>query len=510
MKNIIIPLTLIFLAILVSGSEIPVIDVKNQSGTVTTSSPSIPIIDINNTARVISGGAGGGGNISGSGVAERVAVFDNSTTVRGYEGLQYNPTTTNLTVIDTIILSDGDNDGSVFLKRIGSLLRIGATAASEIELVADETDIIGTISATAFSGNWLPAGNGQSLGSPTQRLLDGWFSGSVNTTEVNATKIKSRDINTTGLNASTIMISRKGLNTDGSPTLAFESHSFGQEFPHGIATISGEDALGVYILTTEVFRINSNSIDFGSAIFRLGSAVGSSDVAFSRKSANTLQLGSVSEEKDQVLAVADNQGGTNRRGNNLTLQAGAGTGNSTIGGDFRIETPTPRASGSLDQVQELRFLIDHANTTILNNLTTQNIRSVNNLTARNVHATGNITASNFQGGVYFPIVINTANLDSSSVFDLGWVRTMDTMTIYGKVHVDPTLTATSTRLSIYPPISSNFQLVEDCGGAAFSPFIAGQGAAMLANVTNNTIQMQWVSSDITNQPMHFSVSCLIR
>lgn len=184
-----------------SAVGIPIIDVKNQSGTITTSTPSIPIVDVNRTARVVSGGSGsGGGNISGSGVAEQIAVFSDTDELTGFNTLRYNQS--------SIILSD---DGNVFIRSDGSNLFINALLAAGIYLTADQVDIIGTISASAFSGDWLPTGNGQSLGSPTQRLLNGWFSGSVNTTEVNATSINTKNINTTNLN--TTLLYTRNINT---------------------------------------------------------------------------------------------------------------------------------------------------------------------------------------------------------------------------------------------------------------------------------------------------------
>lgn len=109
-------------------------------------------------------------------------------------------------------------------------------------------------------------------------------------------------------------------------------------------------------------------------------------------------------------------------------------------------------------------------------------------------------------GTYTPTLTNVANLDGSTAFECQYMRVGNTVTVSGKVSVDPTLTATSTQLGISLPVASNLGAEEDCAGVAFASGIAMLGAAILGDATNNRAQMQWVSSDVTDQPMYFSFS----
>lgn len=114
--------------------------------------------------------------------------------------------------------------------------------------------------------------------------------------------------------------------------------------------------------------------------------------------------------------------------------------------------------------------------------------------------------SGLASGTYTPTLTNVANLAASTAYQCQYLRVGTVVTVSGKVDVDPTLAATSTQLGISLPIASNLGAAEDCAGTAFSPTIAGQGAAILGDAANNRAQMEWISGDITNQPMYFTFS----
>ena len=107
-------------------------------------------------------------------------------------------------------------------------------------------------------------------------------------------------------------------------------------------------------------------------------------------------------------------------------------------------------------------------------------------------------------GVYTPTLTNVANLDASTAYECQYMRIGSTVTVSGRVDIDPTLTATSTQLGISLPIASNLGATEDCAGTAFASGIAGQGAAILGDAANNRAQLQFISTDLTNQAMYFS------
>lgn len=107
-------------------------------------------------------------------------------------------------------------------------------------------------------------------------------------------------------------------------------------------------------------------------------------------------------------------------------------------------------------------------------------------------------------GTYTPILYNVANLDGSSTYASQYMRLGPVVTVSGKVNVDPTTTATSTKLGISLPFPSRFSAVETCSGTAFCPAIAGQGASILADTTNHRAQMQWLAGDVTAQEMFYT------
>ena len=108
------------------------------------------------------------------------------------------------------------------------------------------------------------------------------------------------------------------------------------------------------------------------------------------------------------------------------------------------------------------------------------------------------------GGVYTPTLTAVANVAASTAYQCQYIRLGSMVTVSGRVDVDPTLTSLITQLGISLPLVSNFGAAEDCAGVAFAPGIAGQGAAILGDATNNRAQMEWFSQDVTNQAMYFS------
>lgn len=125
-------------------------------------------------------------------------------------------------------------------------------------------------------------------------------------------------------------------------------------------------------------------------------------------------------------------------------------------------------------------------------------------------AAGNPTLSlpvgNLASGTYTPDLFIVANIDNDppTVTQCQYLRVGGVVTVSGKVTLNPTLTATSTQLGISLPIASNIGANEDLSGVAFASGIAGQGAAILGDATNDRAQLQFVSGDITAQAMYFT------
>lgn len=119
---------------------------------------------------------------------------------------------------------------------------------------------------------------------------------------------------------------------------------------------------------------------------------------------------------------------------------------------------------------------------------------------------GQVTTGNsvISSGTYTPTLTNVANVAASSSYQCQYMRIGNTVSVSGRFDIDPTLTVTATQLGISIPVSSNFGSTSDCGGTAFASAIASQGAAILADTTNDRAEVNYVTSDVTNQPMYFS------
>lgn len=107
------------------------------------------------------------------------------------------------------------------------------------------------------------------------------------------------------------------------------------------------------------------------------------------------------------------------------------------------------------------------------------------------------------GSKWTPTLSNVANLDGSTAFECLYIRLSSIVVVAGRVSVNPTAPATPTTLGISLPVASNFGAVEDAAGVAFAFAIAGQGAAIEADVANDRLLMKWMAGDVTDQPMSF-------
>lgn len=109
-------------------------------------------------------------------------------------------------------------------------------------------------------------------------------------------------------------------------------------------------------------------------------------------------------------------------------------------------------------------------------------------------------------GTYTPTLTGVANVAASTAYSCQYMRVGNTVTVSGKLDLDPTLTATATQLGISLPVASNFANANELGGTAFCPTIAGMGAAIYADATNDRAQLELLSSDINNNSVYFQFS----
>lgn len=105
-------------------------------------------------------------------------------------------------------------------------------------------------------------------------------------------------------------------------------------------------------------------------------------------------------------------------------------------------------------------------------------------------------------GTYTPTLTGVTNVAASTAYACQYVRGRNTVTVSGRLDIDPTA-AGSTVLGISLPVASNFSAVEQCAGVAFASGIAGMGAAIRADTTNDRAELVYVAVDTTNQPIYF-------
>ena len=115
--------------------------------------------------------------------------------------------------------------------------------------------------------------------------------------------------------------------------------------------------------------------------------------------------------------------------------------------------------------------------------------------------------STLTSNVYTPTRSAEANLDANvTPSEAQWLRVNNTINVSGRFTADPTAPATPTSFELTLPVASNIGAVEDLAGVAFCGAIAGQGAAILGSVANNTAVVQWVSGDVTAQAWSYTYS----
>lgn len=115
------------------------------------------------------------------------------------------------------------------------------------------------------------------------------------------------------------------------------------------------------------------------------------------------------------------------------------------------------------------------------------------------------TLSTIVAGTYTPTLTNTTNVAASTAYLCQYLRVGATVTVSGKVDVDPTA-AGQVQLGISLPVASNFGAVTDCGGAAAAIAVAGQSAGVYADATNDRMTMEWIAVDTANRAMFFTAT----
>lgn len=105
-------------------------------------------------------------------------------------------------------------------------------------------------------------------------------------------------------------------------------------------------------------------------------------------------------------------------------------------------------------------------------------------------------------GTYTPTLTNVTNLDASTAYQAQYIRIGATVTVSGKVDVDPTAAA-ATELGVSLPVASNFGANEDCAGVAHQQ-AAQEGGAISADTANDRASLQFLATGTASRTMYFT------
>lgn len=106
-------------------------------------------------------------------------------------------------------------------------------------------------------------------------------------------------------------------------------------------------------------------------------------------------------------------------------------------------------------------------------------------------------------GTYTPTLYNTANVAATTAYKCTYMRVYNTVTVSGRIDLDPTTTATLTRVGISLPVASNFTTANECAGTAAAHDVR-EAAAVRSDATNDRAELACTPTDVTNQEYYFT------
>lgn len=126
---------------------------------------------------------------------------------------------------------------------------------------------------------------------------------------------------------------------------------------------------------------------------------------------------------------------------------------------------------------------------------------------------GQLATSDISGlaaSTYTPTLTNVANVAASTAFACQWMQVGTTVTVSGKVDIDPTSATTLTQLGISLPVASTFATAQQCGGTAAAPAVSGYSAGILADTTNHRAELDFTTAtDVANRSWYFSFTYMV-
>lgn len=181
----------------------------------------------------------------------------------------------------------------------------------------------------------------------------------------------------------------------------------------------------------------------------------------------------------------------------------------TLNNRIGLGTPTPdKTLGLGDGTDEFSVSVASDKLTIWNDASTP-VAAATIDSAGVLNAVGGlqINGSPITEGTYTPTLTNTLNLDGSTAYVLNWVRTLNSVTVYGRVDCNPTATG-GVLLEMSLPIASNFTAAENAGGSgAISTNIA---VPIYASAANDRLVFAYTATQTSSEPIHFSATYRIQ
>lgn len=118
---------------------------------------------------------------------------------------------------------------------------------------------------------------------------------------------------------------------------------------------------------------------------------------------------------------------------------------------------------------------------------------------------GTTPGSIVSSGTYTPALTNTTNVAASTAYACQYLRIGATVSVSGKVSIDPTTTG-DTVLGMSIPIASAFSQEFHAGGSAIAYAVAGLSVAIFADATNDRFTFRFTAVDTANRDFFFTAT----
>jgi len=113
----------------------------------------------------------------------------------------------------------------------------------------------------------------------------------------------------------------------------------------------------------------------------------------------------------------------------------------------------------------------------------------------------------FSSGTYTPTLTNNANIAASTAYQCQWLRIDNTVTVSGKVDIDPTSASVQTILRMTLPVASNIGALEDLAGVGvLLPGAAADqvGVAIKGSISTDEAEFEFFPPSAANRAWYFT------